>query len=75
MVVDAFICKAVTDLIRNLCLRMTMITLLLERIREAQVDAMKEEHQKSERIVDRVGSFDYDSRRLLTLHRRVWVPY
>ena len=36
---------------------------------------MKEEHQKSERIVGQVSSFDYDSRVLLTLHHRVWVPY
>lgn len=36
---------------------------------------MKEEHRKSERIVDQVSSFDYDNRGLLTLHRRVWVPY
>ena len=37
--------------------------------------AMKEEHRKSERIVGSVASFDYDSRGLLTLHWRVWVPY
>ena len=36
---------------------------------------MKEEHRKSERIVGQVISFDYDSRGLLTLHRRVWVLY
>ena len=36
---------------------------------------MKEGHQKSERIVGQVSSFDYDSRGLLTLHCRVWVPY
>ena len=54
---------------------MTVVTPLLERIREAQQEAMKEEHRKSERIVGQVSSFDYDSRGLLTLHRRVWVPY
>ena len=52
-----------------------MITPLLEQIREAHVEAIKEEHRKSERIVYHVSSFDYDRRRLLTLHRRVWVPY
>ena len=34
--------------IRDICLRMTVVTLLLEQIREAQQEAMKEEHQKSE---------------------------
>ena len=36
---------------------------------------MKEEHRKSKRIVGHISSFDYYSRGLLTLHRRVWVPY
>ena len=52
-----------------------MITPLLERIREAHAEGMKEECQKCEQIVGRVASFDYDSRGLLTLHWRVWVPY
>lgn len=52
-----------------------MITPLLKQIREAQVEAMNEEHWKSERIVGQVVFFNYDSRGLLTLHRRVYVPY
>ena len=52
-----------------------MITLLLERIWEAQVEGIKEERRKYERTVDHVVSFDYDSCGLLTLHRRVWDPY
>ena len=56
-------------------MRMTVVTPLLEQIREARQEAMKEGHQKSERIVGQVSSFDYDSRGLLILHRRVWVPY
>ena len=58
-----------------MCLRMTLITLLLEQIREAQVEAIKEERRKSECIVGHVASFDYDSWRLFTLLRRAWVPY
>ena len=54
---------------------MTMITPLLEWIREVQVEGLKEERQKYERIVGRVASFYYDIRGLLTLHGRVWVPY
>lgn len=52
-----------------------MITPLLERIREAQVEAMKVEHHKSERIMGKLSSFDYDSKGILTLHRVVWVSY
>ena len=43
VVVDALSPKVVVALIRDVCLRMTVITPLLERIREAQVEAMKEE--------------------------------
>nr|KAJ0200734.1 hypothetical protein LSAT_V11C600310350 [Lactuca sativa] len=67
--------KAAEALSLAWCLRMTVITPLLERIKEAQVEGLKEERQKCERIVGRVASFDYDSRGLLTLHGRVWVPY
>ena len=61
--------------VRDICMRMTVVTPLLERIRETQQEAMKEEHRKSERIVGQVSSFDYDIRGLLTLHRMVWVSY
>lgn len=56
-------------------MRMTIVTPLLDRIRKAHHEAIKLEHRKSERIVGQVSSFDYDNRGLLTLHRRVWVPY
>ena len=55
---DALSRKAVTTLIRDICLRMNVITPLLEQIREAQGEAMKEEHRKSEHIVGQVASFD-----------------
>ena len=73
VVADAFSRKA--EPIGDVCMRMTVVTPLLEQIRKAQQEAMKEEHRKSERIVGQVTSFDYDSRGLLTLHRRVWVSY
>ena len=75
VVVDALSCKAVVAPIRDICLRMTVITPLLEHIREAQVESLKEERTKCERIVGQVASFDYDSRGLLTLHWRLWVSY
>ena len=48
---DALSRKEVMTLIRDICMRMIVITPLLEQIREAQVEALKEEHQKSEHIV------------------------
>ena len=44
-------CIAGEATIRDICLRMNVITPLLERICEAQDEAMNEEHLKSERIV------------------------
>lgn len=75
VVADALSRKVSAAPIRDLCLRMTAITPLLERIKEAQVEGFKEERQKCEMIVGRVASFDYDSWGLLTLHGRVWVLY
>ena len=71
LVADALISKVVATSIKDICLRMTVITHLLDRIRESQVEAMKEEHRNRELIVDHVASFDYDSCGLLTLHRQV----
>ena len=51
MVANALNWKAATAPIKDECLRMTVITPLLEQIQEAQVKAMKEEHQKSEHIL------------------------
>lgn len=61
MMVDALSHKVDGTPIRDVCLGMTVITPLLEQIREAQVEAMKEEHRKSECIVGQVDFFDYDS--------------
>ena len=60
VVADALSRKAAP--IRDICMRMTVVTPLLEQIWEAQQEAIKEEHQKSERVVGQVSSFDYDSR-------------
>ena len=50
VVVDALSRKEASAPIRDVCLRITVITPLLEQIREALVEAIKEEHQKSESI-------------------------
>lgn len=60
---------------KGACLRMTVITLVLEIIKQAQSKEVKEENQKSERIVGHISAFDVDSHGLLTLHCRIWVPY
>ena len=73
VVADALSRKAAP--IRDVCMRLTVVTPLLEQIREAQQEAIKEEHRKSECVVGQVSSFDYDSRGLLTLHRRVRLLY
>lgn len=52
-----------------------MVTPLLERIREGHAEGMKEDLQKCERVIGWLDSFDYDSCGLLTMHRRIWVPY
>ena len=75
VVVVALSRKVATIPIRDLFLRMMVITQLLEWIRIAQVEAMKEEHCKSDHIMGQVSSFYYDSKGLSTLNRRVWVPY
>ena len=75
VVADALSRKEVATPIGYICMRMTVITPVLERIQEAHIETMKEEYRKSERIVGQVASFDYDRRGLLTLHRRVLVPY
>ena len=73
VVVDALSRKATP--IKYIFLRMMVVTPLLERIQEAHVEGMKEEHWKYERIIGQVSSFDYDNHGLLTRHGRVWVPY
>ena len=49
MVVDALSRKAAATPILDICLSM-IVTMLLERIWEAQVEGMKEEHRKCERL-------------------------
>lgn len=47
----ALIHREVSDPIYELCLRMTVVTLVLEMIRDTQSDAIKEENRKSKRVV------------------------
>ncbi|KAI3505957.1 hypothetical protein L1887_28299 [Cichorium endivia] len=74
VVADALSRKASGAPLRGVCLRMTMVTPLLELIRKAQVEASKSENQKGERIVGQLAAMVKDSRELLTCHERIWVP-
>ncbi|KAI3768718.1 hypothetical protein L2E82_19548 [Cichorium intybus] len=74
VVADALSRKASGAPLRGVCLRMTIVTPLLELIRKAQVEASKSENQKGERIVGQLAAMVKDSRDLLTCHERIWVP-
>lgn len=75
MVIDAFSRKTTSARIQDLCLRITFVTLVLELIKNAQTEVVKEENRKSEMIVGHISTFDIDSYGLLTLQGRVWVLY
>ena len=50
VVVDVLSCKAASALIRDVCLRMKMISSLLDMIKEDQVEGLKKENWKIEQI-------------------------
>ena len=54
--------RLVNTLIRDMCLRITVVTPILKMIRDAQSEAIKEENQKSERVVSQVSTFNIGSR-------------
>ena len=60
--------------IRDIGMRMTMISPLLDMIKEAQVKGVKKENWKIEKIRGQYPLFVKDSRGLLTQCGRVWVP-
>ena len=59
----------------NVCLRMIVMTPVLEIIKDAQSEAIKLENRKSERAVGQFLAFDIDKRGLLTLYGWFWVLY
>ena len=75
VVANALSRRVVSTLIQNLCFRVTVVTPVLEMIRVAQSEAIKEENWKSEQAVCQLSAFDHDSRGLLMVHDRIWVPY
>ena len=75
VVADALSRKTICAPLRGLCLRMTVVTPLLEMIGKPQFEAVKEENQKKERVKGQVSTFVRDSRDLLTRYSRIWVPF
>ncbi|KAJ9553882.1 LOW QUALITY PROTEIN: hypothetical protein OSB04_017927 [Centaurea solstitialis] len=74
VVADALSRKGSMLLLRVPCMRLTVSTSLIELIRQSQVEAIKADNQKRERIKGQVDQLVADSRGLLTRYGRVWVP-
>ncbi|KAJ9548193.1 hypothetical protein OSB04_020736 [Centaurea solstitialis] len=74
VVADALSRNPIGEPIRGLCLRMTVMTPLLELIRKAQEEAVLDVNAKRERIFVEIPKLDRDSRGLLTRYDRIWVP-
>ncbi|KAJ9563463.1 hypothetical protein OSB04_008623 [Centaurea solstitialis] len=74
VVADALSRKGSMLLLRVPCMRLTVSTSLIELIRQSQVEAIKADNQKRERIKGQVDQLAADSRGLLTRYGRVWVP-
>ena len=66
VVADALIHKATGSPIWGICMRVTVSPPLIDMIREAQVEGVKKENWKLERILGQYPLFIKDSRGLLT---------
>lgn len=51
VVVDALSRKAKSAPIQDICMRLTVMTLVLDTIREAQAEAMRPKNRKKERVI------------------------
>ncbi|KAJ9561695.1 hypothetical protein OSB04_006855 [Centaurea solstitialis] len=74
VVVDALSRNPVGEPMKGLCMRMVVDTLLLDLVRTSQIEAVKAENVKKERIPGEVSMLVRDSQDLLTRYDRVWVP-
>ena len=75
VVADALSRKQSAEPIRAKCLRITMVSSLLDLIRDAQKTAILEENIRREKIGKELPKMERDGRGLLTRYGRVWVPY
>ncbi|KAJ9560610.1 LOW QUALITY PROTEIN: hypothetical protein OSB04_005770, partial [Centaurea solstitialis] len=74
VVADALSRKGSILLLRVPYMRLTVSTSLIELIRQSQVEVIKADNQKRERIKGQVDQLAADNRGLLTRYGRVWVP-
>ena len=75
VVADALSRRAESTPIRDVCMRLTVMTAVLDTIRGAQIEAVRLENRKRERIIGQVSEFITDSRGLLTFQGRIWVTF
>ena len=66
VVADALSLRAESAPIRDICMRLTVITSVLDTIREAQAEAVRPENRKRERVIGQVSEFVTDTRGLMT---------
>ncbi|KAF5803619.1 putative nucleotidyltransferase, Ribonuclease H [Helianthus annuus] len=74
VVADALSRKTDYTPIRVRSMQLVVTSSLLERIREAQNEAVKAENWKKERIIGQVKDLEVDSHGLKTRFNRIWVP-
>ena len=74
VVADALSRKTGSLSLRIALMKMTVTPLFLEKVKQAQIEALEEGNQNRERIRGQVSALTKDSRGLLTRFGRVWVP-
>ncbi|KAL7598665.1 hypothetical protein Lser_V15G26501 [Lactuca serriola] len=70
---DALIHKTTSTPIMDLCLRVMIVSPLLNLIKKSQVEGLKREYWKEESIMDKISLFVRNSHGLLTRCDNVWV--
>ena len=75
VVADALSYRAVSALIRDMCMRMTVMNPVLDTIREAQAVAIILENHKRERVIGQISKIEMDSRGAMTFLGRIQMPY
>ncbi|GJV39725.1 putative reverse transcriptase domain-containing protein [Tanacetum coccineum] len=75
VVADALSRKERKKVTRIHSLRMIVTSDLVDRIKAAQVEALKEENWKSKRIASYIPHLEDDSRGIKTRHGRIYIPF
>ncbi|GJY32714.1 hypothetical protein Tco_0417183, partial [Tanacetum coccineum] len=75
VVADALSRKEREKVMRIYSLRMIVTSDLFDRVKAAQVEALKEENWKSERITSHIPYLEEDSWRIKTPHERIYIPF